>query len=89
VTYQAFSAAISTQNHVDLVLQYICQKEKISQSKCKVLAYRVSQARDEGVQQSQRTFSSGGSPERQQLSDNGEEGGLVEGFDDGGEEGSG
>jgi hypothetical protein len=39
--------------------------------------------------QSQRTFSSGGSPERQQLSDNGEEGGLVEGFDDGSEEGSG
>ena len=39
--------------------------------------------------QSQRTFSSGGSPERQQLSDNGEEGALVEGFDDGSEEGSG
>jgi len=63
VTYQAFSAAISSQNHVDLVLKYICQKEKISAAKCKVLAYRVSQGRDDAVH-SQRTFSSGGSPER-------------------------
>lgn len=49
VTYQAFSAAISAQSHVELVLKYICQKEKISNAKCKVLAYRVSQGREDGV----------------------------------------
>ena len=43
VTYQAFSAAISNQTHVDLVLNYICRKDRIKQAKNKVLAYRVNQ----------------------------------------------
>jgi hypothetical protein len=43
VTYQAFSAAISNSEHVDLVLQYLCRKDRIKQAKLKVLAYRVNQ----------------------------------------------
>lgn len=39
--FQAFSAAISNQAHVDLVMRYICQKAKILQSKSKIVAYRV------------------------------------------------
>lgn len=43
-TYQAFSAAISNQDHVDLVLNYICRKDRIRTAKAKVFAYRVNQA---------------------------------------------
>ena len=71
--FQAYSAAISSQNHVDLVMKYINQKQRISQAKCKVVAYRVNDSPMSG-----RTFVS-------QASDSG----LIEGFDDDGEEGAG
>ena len=79
VTYQAFSAAISSQHHVDLVMRYICQKQKISVAKSKIVAYRVS---SQNAIQSHRTF--------QSEEDEGEgTDRLIEGFNDGGEEGSG
>lgn len=39
--YQAFSAAISNQNHVDLVLSYIGQRRGIQQAKTCIVAYRL------------------------------------------------
>lgn len=47
VTYQAFSAAISNQSHVDMVIKYICQKQKIREAKCKVVAYRVAMSEEQ------------------------------------------
>jgi len=41
VGYQAYSAAISAQVHVGLVLQYINRKHRVKESKVKVIAYRV------------------------------------------------
>jgi len=91
--YQAFSAAISSQHHVDLVLRYICQKEKISSAKCKIVAYRVSNNQAPNVINSHRTFNSNEGPNQQFSSESGldpnETERLIEGFDDGGEEGSG
>lgn len=43
VTYQAFSAAISNYQHVQMVLAYINRRERIKSAKCKILAYRVNQ----------------------------------------------
>jgi len=39
--YQAFSAAISNQTHVDLVLNYVSRKRGIAQAKSCIVAYRV------------------------------------------------
>jgi len=39
--YQAFSAAISNQNHVDLVLSYIGQRRGSQQAKTCIVAYRL------------------------------------------------
>ena len=39
--YQAFSAAISNQNHVDLVLSYVQKRRGIAQAKSCIVAYRV------------------------------------------------
>ena len=50
VAYQAFSAAISHQSHVDLVMNYICKKDRIKNAKVKVIAYRVSLAGDDMMQ---------------------------------------
>ena len=41
--FQAFSAAISTQLHVGLVLRFLSRKQRVRESKCKVVAYRVAQ----------------------------------------------
>ena len=59
-------------------MRYICQKQKIGQAKCKILAYRVS---SQTAIQSHRTFQS---EEDEENTDR-----LIEGFNDGGEEGSG
>ena len=45
--YQAFSAAISSQNNVDLVLAYLHQQRKLSSAKTCVLAYRVNTSEPE------------------------------------------
>lgn len=42
VKYQAFSAAIQNQNHVDLCLSYLKQRKQTSQAKTQIFAYRVS-----------------------------------------------
>jgi hypothetical protein len=39
--FQAFSAAISNQTHVDLVLNYVARKRGIAQAKSCIVAYRV------------------------------------------------
>lgn len=39
--YQAFSAAINNQNHVDLVLRYIGARRTVQQAKSVIVAYRV------------------------------------------------
>ena len=59
-------------------MRYICQKQKIGQAKCKIVAYRVS---SQTAIQSHRTFQS---EEDEENTDR-----LIEGFNDGGEEGSG
>jgi hypothetical protein len=41
VKYQAYSAAISSQNHVDLCLSYLGQRKSIAGAKSTVIAYRV------------------------------------------------
>lgn len=41
VAYQAYSAAISSHQHVQLVMQFINRKQRVKESKCKVIAYRV------------------------------------------------
>lgn len=68
-------------------MRYICQKEKIGLAKCKIVAYRVSNG-PANPMMSHRTFhSSEGGEGDDLLSNNGDR--LIEGFNDGGEEGSG
>lgn len=43
IKYQAFSAAIQNQNHVDLCLAYLKQRKQTAQAKTAIFAYRVSQ----------------------------------------------
>ena len=45
--YQAFSAAISSQEHVDLVLSYIQRRRSIPQAKSCIVAYRVTSIADD------------------------------------------
>lgn len=47
ITYQAFSAAISSQMHLDLVLSFIARRQKIKEAKTFVVAYRLSRAATE------------------------------------------
>lgn len=47
ITYQAFSAAISSQMHIDLVLGFIQRRQKIRESKTNVVAYRLSKPSSE------------------------------------------
>lgn len=42
--YQAFSAAISSPPHVDLVLRYLGQRRSMQQAKSCIVAYRVTSA---------------------------------------------
>jgi hypothetical protein len=42
VFYQAFSAAISSPLHVELVLSFIARRQKIREAKSSVVAYRIS-----------------------------------------------
>ena len=77
--YQAFSAAISNQNHVDLVLSYIQKRRGIAQAKSCIVAYRVT--------------SGGGNPEgngdgEEPMEESGSTY-VTEGYDDSNEEGSG
>ena len=44
--FQAFSAAISNQTHVDLVLNYVARKRGIAQAKSCIVAYRVTSGSD-------------------------------------------
>lgn len=71
--YQAFSAAISNQAHVDLVLNYVARKRGIAQAKSCIVAYRVTQGPDEKAEEpvdEQETY-------------------VTEGYDDSNEEGCG
>ena len=43
VRYQAYSAAISNQNHVDLCFSYLKQKRSIESAKTAIFSYRVLQ----------------------------------------------
>jgi hypothetical protein len=47
VKYQAYSAAISNQNHVDLCLSYLEQRNTISTAKSAIVAYRVTQSNED------------------------------------------
>lgn len=75
--YQAFSAAISSQNHVDLVLSYIQRRKGIAQAKSCIVAYRVT--------------TGGEPPEGENEEQAGEQPStyVTEGYDDSNEEGSG
>lgn len=44
ITYQAFSAAISSQMHLDLVLSFIARRQKIKEAKTFIVAYRLSRS---------------------------------------------
>ena len=74
VKYQAYSAAISNQNHVDLCLSYLEQRPQIASAKSVIVAYRVTQGGDEALNQD---------PNAEPDSF------VTEGFDDGNEEGCG
>ncbi len=78
--FQAFSAAISNQTHVDLVLNYVARKRGIASAKSCIVAYRVTSSSDEDA--------------NRDLDDptmiDGEESTYVtEGYDDSNEEGCG
>ena len=74
--FQAFSAAISNQAHVDLVLNYVARKRGIAQAKSCIVAYRVTQGPEDQQEEqydrmdSQETY-------------------VTEGYDDSNEEGCG
>lgn len=59
ITYQAFSAAISNQMHIDLVLSFIARRSRIQEARTHIAAYRINSN------------------------------GMIEGYDDGNEEGCG
>jgi hypothetical protein len=65
--YQAFSAAIQNQNHVDLCLSYLKQSKQISHSKTQMFAYRVAQPTE------------GGNHDQEQFIEEGYEDGTEEG----------
>lgn len=73
--FQAFSAAISNQAHVDLVLNYVARKRGIAQAKSCIVAYRVTQGPEY--------------PEGEPYDQAEEETFVTEGYDDGNEEGCG
>ena len=77
--FQAFSAAISNQTHVDLVLNYVARKRGIAQAKSCIVAYRVTSGaegdnrgddEDQGIDGEESTY-------------------VTEGYDDSNEEGCG
>jgi hypothetical protein len=76
ILYQAFSAAISQQIHVDLVMSFIARRQKIREAKTCVVAYRLSRPQDDNDKMSNVSLNSSGNQ-------------ILEGFDDGNEEGCG
>eukprot|EP00347_Sterkiella_histriomuscorum_P001245 403372773 len=97
VTYQAFSAAISNQQHVQMVLAYINRRERIKGAKCKILSYRVNQRPQNGSPRNGMSdmgdefdqMDGGLSQQSNYNNNNNQDPLLTEGFDDAGEEGSG
>ena len=77
--YQAFSAAISNQNHVDLVLSYVQKRRGIAQAKACIVAYRVTSGGG----------GPGGDAEGEEQQDESASTYVTEGYDDSNEEGSG
>ena len=58
VKYQAYSAAIQNQSHVDLCISYLKQRRQTEFSKTSIFAYRVSQygSPDEYQESTDETF---------------------------------
>lgn len=77
--FQAFSAAISSQAHVDLVLNYVARKRGIAQAKSCIVAYRVTSGPEGGNME--------GEPSRDNEAE--ESTYVTEGYDDSNEEGCG
>ena len=84
IQYQAFSAAISQQMHVEMVMQFVNRRQKIKDAKTAIVAYRL--GKSDGPQSE---MSMNHSQSRHSLKSQHGDDGVIEGFDDGNEEGSG
>ena len=81
VTYQAFSAAISQQMHVDMVMNFVARRQKIRDAKTCIVAYRLS--KPDSMSEMEQSHSS------KSLHSETNRDGIIEGYDDGNETGCG